>query len=131
MRYIVVIDILAVVISICPSLLLIPRYGALGAAIGTCSTLVVHKILNHAGLWFGTSIKLFQWSYLIVYVIIGLSALGLLLIQQTTSAPIYVGLALAALASLFVMRLSRGILDIEEIFPEVLRFPLVRQLLVK
>lgn len=98
MRYIVVIDILAVVISICPSLLLIPRYGALGAAIGTCSTLVVHKILNHAGLWFGTSIKLFQWSYLIVYVIIGLSALGLLLIQQTTSAPIYVGLALAALA---------------------------------
>jgi O-antigen/teichoic acid export membrane protein len=128
-RYIVIIDILAMGISIGVNLLLIPRYGALGAAIGTCSTLVAHKVLNQIGLWRGTSVSLFRWSYLKVYFSIGMGALGLLLIQQILSPPIYVSLVLAALVSLIVIRLNRVVLDIEKTFPELLRFPLVRQLL--
>jgi O-antigen/teichoic acid export membrane protein len=130
-RYIIVIDLLAMAISLGLNLVLIPRYGALGAGIGTCGTLVVHNILNHTGLWFGTSIKLFQWSYLKVYLTVGLGALGLLLFQWMVPAPIYVGLVLAALVSLLVIRLNRTALDVEKTFPEVLRFPLVRQFLAR
>jgi O-antigen/teichoic acid export membrane protein len=43
---------------------LIPRYGALGAAVGTAATLVIYNLLNHAGLLLGTGINLFERRYL-------------------------------------------------------------------
>ena len=128
LRYVVVVNVLAVVINLVVNLLLIPRYGALGAAIGTSSTLVAHNILKQAGLRFGTGISLFEWRFLKVYLVIALSTLGLLLLQAVASPPIYVGFALAALASLLVVGLNRRSLNVRQTFPEVLRFPLARRL---
>ncbi len=127
-RYVVVVNLLAVVVNLVVNLLLIPRYGALGAAIGTSSTLVAHNIFKQAGLRFGTGINLFEWRYLKVYLIIGLSALGLLLVQAVLSPSVYVSFGLAALASLAVFRLNRRLLNIGQTFPELLRFTLVRRL---
>ncbi|MFL5802111.1 MAG: flippase [Roseiflexaceae bacterium] len=127
-RYIVVINILAALVNLGINLLLIPRYGALGAAIGTCGTMVAHNIFKQLGLLFGTGINLFEMRHLKVYVIIALSTIGLLLIQQTTSANIYIGIALAALVSLLVLALTRKSLAIGQTFPELLRFPLMRRL---
>jgi O-antigen/teichoic acid export membrane protein len=110
------------------NLLLIPRYGALGAAIGTCGTMVAHNILKQLGLLFGTGINLFEWRHLKVYVVIALSTLGLLLIQITTSTNIFVGTVLAALVSLLVLGLTRKSLAVGQTFPELLRFPLMRRL---
>lgn len=128
-RYIVVINILAALLNLGVNFLLIPRYGALGAAIGTCSVLVMFNLLKQTGLRFGTGINLFDWHYFRVYLIIALSALGLFLIQMITSAPVYVNIILAGLASLVVFRLNRHLLNIEQTFPELLRLPLVRQIL--
>src|SRR5436305_11135399 len=97
LRYIVVVNILAAVVNVGINLLLIPRYGALGAAIGTCGTLVAHNIFKQAGLLLGTGINLFEWRYLKVYLTIGLSVVGLLLIQTITSSHIVIGFALVAL----------------------------------
>lgn len=128
LRYIVTINILAALVNIAINLLLIPRYGALGAAVGTCGTMIAHNIFKQAGLLFGTGISLFEWRYLKVYIVIGASALGLLLVQVLTSAPVYVSFALAALVSLFVLLANRKSLDVQQTFPELLRFPLARRL---
>ena len=125
-RYIVIIDFMAMVISLSLSLVLIPRYGAVGAAVVTCGTLFVHNILNHIGLKFATSINLFEWRYLRVYVSVILGTVALAIFQILVSPSIYVGLVLAALISLVVLLINRAVLKIEETFPELLRFRLIR-----
>jgi O-antigen/teichoic acid export membrane protein len=129
LRYIVTLNISTAVVNLAINLLLIPKYGALGAAIGTTSTLVLHNILKQSGLRLGTGINLFDRRYFRVYLIITLSVLGLLLVQLLTSAPVYISVVLAGLASLLVIRLNRQLLNVEQTFPELLRLPLVRQLL--
>jgi len=128
LRYTVAIDFLAMLACLGLSLVLIPRYGALGAAIGTCGTLVLYNILNHLGLKFATQIDLFQWRYLRVYLSIALGTLGLMAFQIIVAPPIYVGLVLDGLICLIVLVMNRNVLNIEHTFPELLRFRLVRLL---
>lgn len=125
-RYVVAIDIMAMVVSLGLSLILIPRYGAVGAAVGTCVTLVVHNLLNHAGLKFYTKINVFESRYLKVYGSISLATAGLVIFQILISPPIYIGLFLGGLMSLIVLMINRSVLNIEQTFPELLRFQLVR-----
>lgn len=127
LRYSVAINILAGLFNLAAILVLIPRYGAVGAALGTCSALIFHNILKQAGLRLGTGISLFEWRYLRVYLIIALSAVGLFLVQWAVSLPIYISLLLAALVSLIVLLTNRKLLNVGQMFPEVLRFPLARR----
>ena len=68
-RYIVVINVLAATTNVVLNLFLIPQFGALGAAIGTTLTLVVHNLLKQAGLRLGTGISIFEWAHLRVYLV--------------------------------------------------------------
>jgi O-antigen/teichoic acid export membrane protein len=128
LRYTVMIDIIATFICLGLSMLLIPRYGAIGAAVGTCGTLVLYNILNHIGLKFATKINLFEWRYLRVYVSIVLTTLGLAALQTLLHPPFYVGIVLAALLSLGVLVMNRTVLNLEQTFPELLRFRLLQVL---
>jgi O-antigen/teichoic acid export membrane protein len=129
LRYVVVLNIVTAVANLGLNLLLIPRYGALGAAIGTTATLIIHNVLKQAGLRLGTGINLFEWRYFRVYVTIILGALGLLLFQVVTSVPVYFSIALAGFVSFMVLRLNRHMLNVSQTFPELLRLPLMRRLL--
>lgn len=126
LRYIVTLNILAAVANVVANLILIPRYGALGAAIGTTGTLIIHNILKQTGLRMGTGISIFDPRYLRVYVIIFTSATGLLGVQYLFDIPVYASLVLAALVSLAVLRLNRHLLQVEEMFPEMLKIPFAR-----
>lgn len=130
-RYIVMIDFLALVASVGLNLYLIPRYGALGGAVGTSGTLIVHNLLTHAGLGFGTGIDLFQWRYVRVYLVIVVGMVGLTLMQWLANPPIYLGILVAAIVSLVVIGLNRVALDVENTFPELLRFPFVKRIFTK
>lgn len=127
-RYTVMVDLVALFISLGLNVFLIPRYGAIGAAIGTCGTLVLYNILNHIGLKFATKINLFQWRYLRVYLSIVLATLGLAILQWLLTLPIYVSVLLAGLISLGVLFMNRTVLNLEQMFPELLRFRLVQLL---
>lgn len=129
LRYIVTLNIVTAIANLGINLLLIPHYGALGAAVGTTGTLIIHNILKQAGLRLGTGINLFEWHYFRVYLIIILSALGLLAVQTLTSVPVYVSIALAGLASFLVVRLNRHMLNVADTFPELLRIPLMKRIL--
>jgi uncharacterized protein YjbI with pentapeptide repeats/O-antigen/teichoic acid export membrane protein len=128
LRYIVTVDIMAAVVNLGVNLVLIPRYGALGAATGTMSTMIIFNILKQAGLVLGTGIKIFDRDYLRVYAIIILGALGLLLVQVLVSPPVFAGFAVAALASVLVLKFNGRELDLASTFPELLRIPAVRWL---
>ena len=128
-RYTIVINLLAAALNIILNLTLIPPLGALGAAISTTATMIVHNILKQLGLRRGTGIDVFAWQYLRVYVLIAAAAAGLALVQWLFDPNVVVGLALAALASLVVLLSNRRLLRVEETFPEVLRLPFMRRLL--
>jgi O-antigen/teichoic acid export membrane protein len=134
LKYIVGINILAAVVNVAINLLLIPRFGALGAACGTCGTMIFHNILKQGGLRLGTGINLFAWKYLKVYLSIVLGAAGLLLAQAfiphnyAWNQPyIYLSFALASAVALVVVGMNRKALNVGQTFPELLRLPLMRR----
>lgn len=129
LRYSVAINVAAAVINIVLNLFLIPAYGALGAAIGTMTSLIIHNILKQAGLRLGTGIDLFEWRYLRVYLSILLGAGAVLAVQLLIKPSIIIGIATAAVASILVFRLNRDMLQLDATFPELNRLPLARVLL--
>jgi O-antigen/teichoic acid export membrane protein len=131
LRYVVTINILVAVINLGINLFLIPRYGALGAAVGTSTTLVVHNILKQSGLKLGTGISLFNWGYLKVYLSIALCAVGLLLVQIVATPNFYFSFALAALVSIVVLVVNRKSLNIGHMFPELQNLPIVGRLFLR
>lgn len=125
-RYTVIIDFVALFIGLGLNLILIPQYGASGAAVGTCLTLILYNILNQIGLKFATKINLFDWHFLRVYLGIIVGTLVLAVIQGWLNLPIYVGVLFAGVISLVVLLLNRAVLNVEQTFPELLRFRLVQ-----
>jgi O-antigen/teichoic acid export membrane protein len=128
-RYIVIINLIAAVTNVAVNLILIPRYGALGAAIGTAATLVVHNILKQTGLRLASGISLFEKKYFWFYALITASAGCLFLVQFFSGSRIEVALTLACAVTVLVLAVSRKSLKIGETFPEALRFPLVKKFL--
>ena len=126
-RYIVMVDIITTIAGLGLSLLLIPKYGALGAAISASSTLVLYNLLNHAGLVLQTGIDLFQRRYLRVYISIILSALGLFLFQEYIKPHFIISILLAGLVSLGLLLFNRRVMNIAGTFPELAKVPLIRQ----
>jgi O-antigen/teichoic acid export membrane protein len=123
--YIVLADVLTTLASLGLSVILIPRYGALGAAISASGTLVIYNLLNHAGLLLRTGIDLFQWRYLRVYISIAVSALALFFVQEVLAPHFIVSILLAGAVSIGLVRFNRRVLDIIGMFPELGKLPLV------
>jgi O-antigen/teichoic acid export membrane protein len=136
LRYIVTINLVAAGANIALNLALIPRYGPIGAAIGTCCALVLHNVLKQAGLLLGTGVSLFDAGYARAYASIVVAAgtlfgLAWLLPDDyslTSPTPYVTALATGVLAlALFV--LNRRRLDVASTFPGLLRVPVVGRLL--
>lgn len=127
-RFLVVTNLVASAVNVILFLLLIPPYGALGAAIGMSATLIFQNALKQAGLRVHAGVDIFDRQYLRVYLVVGASALALWLIQLTVEPPIIVGLGLACLASALVLAVSHPLLRVAETFPELARIPFARRL---
>ncbi|HSM72692.1 MAG TPA: flippase [Anaerolineales bacterium] len=130
-RYIFTVDLILSVVTIIVYWVLIPRYGAMGAAIITSGSLIVQNLLYQIGLKFETDVSFFDWRYLRVYVTIILGATGMVLFQLFLHPPIYIAFGMAALTSLLILRINHQALNVKETFPEILRLPLVHWLLGK
>jgi O-antigen/teichoic acid export membrane protein len=126
--YIMAIDLLSLVIGLALSLWLIPLYGALGAAAATTAALVIYNLLNHGGLMLGTQIELFQSRYLWVYASLIAAAAGLFALQHLVDPPIVVGVVAAAAVSLLLIRLHRSVMNVAQMFPEIMCLPFAGRL---
>ena len=121
-KLIVAVDLASAVVNIAASLILIERFGALGAAIATSATLVIQNVLYQAGLVRGP-IGWPEPRALGVYLQLGLIATGLLVLQNVLEPPFIVGLLLAGIASVLVIGLNRTTLRLDVYFPELQRIP--------
>jgi O-antigen/teichoic acid export membrane protein len=126
-RYSVIVSLYAAIFSVAISLALIPWLGALGAGIATCATFFVHAILKQVGLRRGTGIKPLDRSYVRVYVVIVAVSLGLVALVSILHPGPIVTLGAVAMASVGVLMLTRETLRVGDMFPELLRVPLLRR----
>lgn len=124
LRYAVGVDIAAAIINLLLNVVLIQRWGVMGAATGTAVTMIVHNALKQYGLWHYLGINLFQRSNIPVYASLFAVALGLAGLQMALPANLWVALAVSILASVAVLWLARGSLQIGAVFPELRRWPL-------
>ena len=131
LKYIVSINTIVAVVNLVVAFILIPRYGAYGAAFATAGTLVLHNFLKQGGLLLGTGVRLWRREDALVYAAIVGAAAALLAAQLTLSPPLPVGLALVVLATLVVFAAGRHSLRAAETFPELRKFRLARLLLPK
>jgi O-antigen/teichoic acid export membrane protein len=129
LRYAVGVDVFACLLNLALNLLCIPRWGALGAAVATGLTLLVHNGLKQAGLRRLIGIRLFDRDYgRVVALALGLVA-GCAALNLVWEINLAGACAIVALASLLLTYASRDALQIAAIFPELLRVPLLRRLL--
>jgi O-antigen/teichoic acid export membrane protein len=126
LHYITLTSVLAILANVAVNLILIPRYGAFGAVLGTAGTLIGFNLLMQAGLLRTASVQAFDRRYLSVYLMTALSATGLFAIQTLSPLSFYLALPLAACASLLVLAATKKKLGIGETFPELVRMPLMR-----
>lgn len=127
-RYVVVISVAAAVANVGLNLLLIPAFGALGAGIGTCATLLIHNVLKQAGLRKGTGISVFDREHLRVYGSIVVATAALVGLHVLLAPGPVVAVGLVALASALLLWFSRDSLRVGHTFPELLRVPGLRRL---
>jgi O-antigen/teichoic acid export membrane protein len=125
-RYIFLVDLFVTVVTVVVYWILIPRYGAIGAALATSGTLMAQNLLYQFGLKWQTDVHFFQKRYRRVYLTILAGVTTMVLIRVFFTPPIYVDLGVAALISLVVLRINHRALNVRETFPEILRFPFVR-----
>jgi O-antigen/teichoic acid export membrane protein len=127
-RYVVVISVAVAVANVALNLLLIPSYGAIGAGVGTCATLVIHNVLKQAGLRKGTGIGIFDREHLRVYGAIVVAIVVLAALHELVATGPVAAVALVAIASALLLRVTRETLRVADTFPELLRVPLVRRM---
>jgi O-antigen/teichoic acid export membrane protein len=128
-RLMVILNIITPIITVVLNLLLIPRFGAIGAAVATSVGLLVQGLLRQLGLSLGGGLSFFEARYASFFLVLGSSAFALYFIQRIVPSNIYVDLIMAAAVSVLVLRLVRRQLKIADTFPEILRLPLVGRLL--
>lgn len=130
-RTIVGIDLVTASISLVLTALVVPLYGAAGAALAMSGTLVIQNVLYQWVLARVTGISALPVRYRRAYLTVLATVLGLQLIDAVFHVQLITGFILAAAASAVVFWLNRDLLDIQRTFPEILRVPFVRQLLAQ
>ena len=130
-RSIVGIDLVTASISLVLTALVVPLYGATGAALAMSGTLVIQNVLYQWVLARVTGISALPVRYRRAYLTVLATVLGLQLVDAVFHVPLITGFILAAVASAVVFWLNRDLLDIQRTFPEILRVPFVRQLLAQ
>lgn len=128
-KAIVVVNLIAAGLNLVLLLVLIPQFGALGAALSTGLTLVVYNSLKQYALYRTVGITLFDRRYVPVYATIVVSAAALFLIDLIIDPPLIVGMVLVGITSILVLVIGRSHLRLNETFPELARLPIIRSIM--
>ncbi len=129
LRYLVYSNVGALILNIVLAFLLIPPFGALGAAIAGGATMVAQNIVNQVVL--GRTLHAGQQSesFLRPYLVIGLVTLALGAVELLMHPGVVIAVALTTVGSLVVLRVNRRAMRLANTFPELLRLPLLGRFL--
>ncbi len=126
-RHVVICNVATAVITVILALILIPRYGVLGAAITDAAAAVVLSILRQAALKLAIGIEILDIKFLATYLIIVAGATPLLIVRSVVTAHLVVGATLGLMSMAAVLFATRKALHVQEIFPESVRLSRVRR----
>jgi O-antigen/teichoic acid export membrane protein len=127
-RFVVTINLIAFGLHIMGNLLLIPRFGAEGAAIATATTLVLHNAMKQFGLR-KTGVRALDPAGVKPLFVIAAGIAALLAVEKLLQPSLPVAAATALVVTFLVFLGTRRALNIETAFPQVLRIPGVSRLL--
>lgn len=127
--YTVAIALGALVCNLILAFWLVPPYGAMGASIATLGSLVFHNLLKQLGLRLVAGVPLYSSTVTPIHVVIVVASLALFAFSELVEPNVVVGVLAAAVVSLVVLLVSRRRLAIDEVFPEVLKIPIIGRLL--
>jgi O-antigen/teichoic acid export membrane protein len=128
-RTIVLTNIASLAVGAVLALTLIPKLGAVGAAIATSAALVTQGFLAHVAFVRSGHIERLPHGRARVYASIAVAFALLAVVRLTTPVGFLLFLFLAALATLLLVRFNRESLEIERTFPEIARVPVLPRLL--
>jgi O-antigen/teichoic acid export membrane protein len=121
-RVLLYIEIAATLIAVITALMLVPTFGAIGAAIATTATVILYSIMNTIAWWRFTGDNPLPWVYARVYLLAAACALGLWLVKPLAGIDsILLSLFLVGITSAIVILSCWKLLRFSEIFPEALR----------
>jgi O-antigen/teichoic acid export membrane protein len=129
MKPLVLVNIFAAGFHLAVSVLLIPPFGPLGAAVAVCATFIAYNIAKQLALQWFTGVRMFDARYARVYLSVVIAAVGLVLANLIVRPSLPVGVAGVAIVSAVLLMGNRDHLRIGETFPELLRLPGARRLL--
>ncbi len=128
-RYVLTSNLSSALIKIVLCLLLIPRFGALGAAASVVVGMVAYNILMQWGLHRVAHVRMLGREYLPLAVLILVSIFSLFSLREVVSHNIYLAILLTATATAILMLAAKHRLNIATTFPEALRVPVLGRLL--
>ena len=124
LRYTVSVDVAMAIVNVAVNLLLIPRLGPIGAAIGTAATLFLHNVVKQIGVRRYTRLGWFPRAYVGIYLWLAAIAIVLALAQTVLPRNLIVAAVGAGLGGLLGLWVSRRFLELDTYFPELARVPL-------
>ena len=127
-RYMVATDGSVAVLSVIASVLLIREYGAIGAAVATTGSLILQNVLYQLGMRSRTTVRAFDRRYITVYVSIVVAAIALCLFAVVVRPNLLIGVVVSGVVSLAVLGVNRHALHVGEVYPELMRFGIIRRL---
>lgn len=127
-RLIVAIDLGTLLLSVAASLLLIPRFGALGGAIASCATYFVQNAFYQIALVRDGTLRMIDGTFSRVLASVLAGTVLVWGVQAQFAPPLPVGLACAAAIGIGILAVSLPVLQVAETFPELERFAIVRWL---
>jgi O-antigen/teichoic acid export membrane protein len=128
MSYLVAVNVTALIATVAAMLLLVPAYGAIGAAVAKAGGIILINVLLQAGLRRGTGVRFFDTRFAPVYLAMTGSLLGLWALQSVLAPPLWAALALTGVVWLVLVFATRRTLQIGSVFPEIKKIPLARYL---
>lgn len=129
-RFLLGVNVLVAAGNLGLGLALVPARGATGVAVANAVTLLVQNALYQWGLRRALGTRFLDRSCRRVYLVIVAALLLLTTCQVLLDPGIVVALPVAGVVSLGLLALTRRQLEIGETFPELLRVPGLRRLLV-
>jgi O-antigen/teichoic acid export membrane protein len=124
-KYVVTANFFSASLRIFLAVLLIPKFGAVGAAGAFALSMLTYNALMQTGLRLIAGIRALEKQYLPFAALIGLSTVVLFSLRSFTANRIYLAVAFTSILSTIIVFAAKKQLSIGETFPETRRLPLV------
>ena len=127
-RFLAITDLSTAALNLVLAVVLIQRFGAVGAAVATSGTFILQNLIYQWGLRSQTWVHGLDRRYVRPYASIIIGAIVIVAISQIVRPPFLVGIVVVGVVSSLVFAINRHSLQIVDTYPELGRFKVMRRI---